>query len=82
VKEIFQDMLAAFKEVVATWDGFQQYISNIDNLVQNVAAIGQKEFVPNTLGQGYNVLNHADFHLRNILVKKTPEKRIEDALFV
>lgn len=38
-------------------------------------------FTANTT-DGYNVLNHGDFHYKNMMVKQGGDKSIEDVLFV
>lgn len=78
VETYFVDGVRAFKEVVSTWDGFESYLPKIDYLIKNICEIGKRSFVRNEPGSGYNVLNHGDFHLRNILMKlDTNSRRLE-----
>ena len=39
-------------------------------------------YKPNKPGAGYNVLNHGDFHIKNLLFKHDLEERFEDVYFV
>lgn len=81
-EELFEDTIKLFREVVATWKGHEEYLPKLDNLAENIAEIGQKCYLPNKLGFGYNVLNHGDFNMRNILVKNNQQKELEDFRFV
>lgn len=76
----FVDGVRAFREVVSTWDGFESYLPKIEHLIENICDIGKRSFVRNEPGSGYNVLNHGDFHLRNILMKLDTDasKRLEN----
>lgn len=79
----FAETLRAFREVVSTWDEFQNHLDRINKFIDNFCAIGSKCYVPNKPGNGYNILNHGDFHLRNLLVKFNEEsQRLEKFLFV
>lgn len=82
LEEFFQDTLVVFKESIATWEGFEHFLPKIDYLQKNLAEIGKRSYRANKPGQGYNVLNHGDFHLRNILFKTNEQKRLEDFYFV
>lgn len=79
---MFEDSFKAFIEVLSTWEGFEDFVPKIKNLAKNIREYGQKAYIPNKPGHGYNVLNHGDFHLRNILLKINPEKVIDEFRFV
>src|SRR5690349_8641988 len=79
VESFFINTLNVFKEVVKTWEGYEHFASNVENLIENIddlAAIN----VPNKFG--FNVLNHGDFHSRNLLSKMSDKNRLEELLFV
>lgn len=82
MKVFFQDTFQAFREVVKTWDGFEMFESKLELFTENIAKIGRNCYVPNKPGQGYNVLNHGDFHLRNTLQRMNSENRVESFRFV
>lgn len=82
VGNIFQDSFDVFKEVVATWESFEEFVPKFQKIAENIAKIGKKSYIANKPGHGFNVLNHADFHTRNILVKQNQERRIESFSFV
>lgn len=82
IDTFFRDGILAFREVVETWDGYEIYLPKIDNLLKTIGEIGVKSSTPNPNGIGFNVLNHGDLHLRNILVKANAEHRVEKFYFV
>lgn len=82
VRDFFFVIVEAFKECVATWEGFEQYVSNIEDHLAHLVENGKISHSANKSGQGYNVLNHGDFHSRNILFKLNGEKRLQNFYFV
>lgn len=82
LEHFFRDAIKTYREVVSEWEGFEQYLPKIDHLIKNIGAIGKKSYTPNSKGCGLNVLNHGDFHLRNILIKDSSEQKIENFSFV
>jgi aminoglycoside phosphotransferase (APT) family kinase protein len=78
----FRDTIKAFREVVAGWEGFDEYVPKVERLVTNIEAIGRQSYAPNAKGCGFNVLNHGDLHLRNILIRDDSERRVESFYFV
>ncbi|CAH1709563.1 unnamed protein product [Chironomus riparius] len=82
VDHFFRDTIKAFREVVEGWDGYEDYLPKLEHLIENIGASGVKSYTPNSKGCGFNVLNHGDFHLRNILIKPDAERRIENVSFV
>jgi hypothetical protein len=79
---MLSDSLTAFIEVLATWDGFEGILPKVKSLVDNIRVIGQKTATENKLGCGYNVLNHGDFHIGNIIRESTRDGRIGSFCFV
>lgn len=82
MKEFFEDTLIVFKGVLETWEGCESFLPKLDYLMKHLGDIGQKSYTPNKPGNGYNVLNHGDFHSRNILLKHNAASQIEKFLFV
>jgi hypothetical protein len=68
--------MQAFIEVVKTWNGFEDYIPKLISFCENLGELGRKCYRANEK-QGYNVLNHGDFHLRNLLARNNQENRLE-----
>lgn len=83
IEMFYTDALRAFREVFSTWDEFTDSIDKVDNFIDNFCDYGRNCYVPNKLGRGYNVLNHGDLHLRNLLARVNEEtKRWEKFQFV
>lgn len=82
MKAFFQDTIKIFRDVIQSWKGFEDYLSRVDYLLEHTGEIGRKSYTPNNIGHGFNVLNHGDFHMRNILIRNDVNKRLEDSCFV
>lgn len=82
INTLFKETVKTFQEVLKTWEGYQDYIPKIEQFMKDVGEIGRKSQTANRPNEGYNVLNHGDFHIRNTLVKFDAEKNLEDFYFV
>lgn len=71
-----------FIEEIKTWDGFEMISEKLENLVQKFEVNGGKVYQTNSSNEGYNVLNHGDFHFHNMVFKKDSEGKLSDVLFV
>lgn len=60
----------------------EKYVEKIEYLIDNIARIGTKFYSGSKPHQGYNVLNHGDCHLGNMMLKYDKSGRIEDVCFV
>lgn len=80
--KLFGNSVSVFMEVLETWDGYQEFIPKIEKYMEQIGEIGQKVYTVNETNNGYNVLNHGDFHTRNILIKLNSEKRLQQFCFV
>lgn len=58
-----------FIEALKTWPGFEIYVEKFENILKNFSELGKKYTSPNEPGIGYNVLNHGDFHAKNLMFK-------------
>lgn len=83
IEMFFTNTLRAFREAVSTWDEFKDNMDKVDKFLDNFYELGKSCYARNDEKHGYNVLNHGDFHMRNLLVKfnDTP-KRLEKFNFV
>lgn len=79
---LYRKHIKTFQEVLETWDGFQDYVPKIELFMNEIGHIGRKAHSANKKGNGYNVLNHGDFHSRNILVKLNSQKKLQQFYFV
>lgn len=71
-----------FADVVATWEGYENYSPHLDTFKTAYLSKLLRSYKPNRAELGYNVLNHADFHIRNMLFKKDADDNIKDFYFV
>lgn len=78
----FRNSVEIFQEVLSTWEGCDEYLEKLDNLKEHLSEIGSSCYAANHPQRGYNVLNHGDFHLRNILVKTDKQNRWDRLSFV
>jgi thiamine kinase-like enzyme len=65
----------AFVEVLEEWGGYEEYVEKLKIFKASFEQKGQELYKPNP--NGFNVLNHGDFHVKNLLFKKN-EGKIED----
>jgi hypothetical protein len=56
---------------IETWTGYEVYVEKLKVFRHNFVDMGQR--VSKCIPNAYNVLNHGDFHSKNILVKLAPE---------
>lgn len=71
-----------FVDEIGTWDGFELVAEKMENLIENFEVQGEKVFRANASGDGYNVLNHGEFNINNILFKKGSDGKLSNVLFV
>lgn len=79
---MFDQGLEAFIDVAKEWDGYEKFIPNLEKFKEKYFNRALKSYTPNRTEFGYNVLNHADFHLKNMLFRKNADGAIEDFYFV
>lgn len=79
---IFGQGLDAFIDVASEVGGFEKFLPNLESFKDQYLNKTLRTYLPNRSDEGYNVLNHADFHTKNLLFKKHANDSIEDFLFV
>lgn len=79
---LFGKSLAGFAEAVSEWEGYEKYVPHLEVFKKNYLSKVLKTYKPNRSQFGFNVLNHAGFHIRNLLFKKDADGKIEDFKFV
>lgn len=82
IHTLYDHSIKVFQEVLETWDGYQQYIPKIEAYMKRIGEIGRKSQTANKPDNGYNILNHGDFHMLNSLVKLDEQKNLQDFYFV
>lgn len=82
-KCFFQHNLSVFKKLLVenTWPKFntEQHLQRIDQVIEHCTERGKRIYSPGA--GGFNVLNHGDFVMRNMLFQKSNDK-ITDVQFV
>lgn len=71
-----------FIDELKTWKGFEETTEKMQNIAKKFEELGEKVYHPNSNSDGYNVLNHGDFHFNNMLFKKDDAGKINNVLFV
>lgn len=71
--------MGLFIDEVKTWDGFETVHEKLEELFKKFEERGSKVYTPSV---GYNVLNHGDFHYKNMAFKKDDIGKLSDVLFV
>lgn len=68
-------------EQTKTWGGFEDIHEklkrNQSKILDNLFAVHKRD-----RGWGYNVLNHGDFHIRNMMFKRGSDGRVEEVKFL
>ncbi|CAO1366944.1 unnamed protein product [Diamesa hyperborea] len=82
-KCFFQHNLSVFKKLIVenTWPKFntEQHLQRIDQVIEHCTERGKRIYSPGA--GGFNVLNHGDFVMRNMLFQKSNDK-ISDVQFM
>lgn len=64
--DMFMFNVNPFLDEVKTWPGYEMYAEKIKKMLENHNEKGLKTFTPNSTN-GYCVLNHGDFHSKNMM---------------
>ncbi|XP_070504153.1 uncharacterized protein [Chironomus tepperi] len=76
---MFTESFDVITELMSKWEGFQQFVEPIKKFKTCYAEMGLKSYTPTSGSGAFNVLNHGDFHFKNVLYKMTNDgKEIED----
>lgn len=76
IREIFLcEPIDVFIEVLESWVGYEVYVEKLKAFRETFIDMGKRLYDPDV--NGYNVLNHGDFHIKNLLFKKNGDN-IED----
>lgn len=67
---------------IRTWPGYETIADKLVAIKPKIMEKGVKSTTPNKPGEGYNVLNHGDFHSKNLLFKKDEQNNINEILLI
>lgn len=59
----------SFTKVLTSWEGYEHYAEKLKNFREKLIEMGKELYEP--CASGYNVLNHGDFHIKNLLFKRS-----------
>jgi len=69
--------------LMSNWEGFEKYVEPIKKMKETYVEKSIKSYTPNTGHGAFNVLNHGDFHFKNMLYKMDKEGgKVEDFVMV
>lgn len=77
---VFGQGIRGFTDVAREWEGYEKYIPGLENLKETYLESFKKIYKKND--NGFNVLNHGDFHIRNMLFTHNNAGAIDDMYFV
>lgn len=79
---LFTHGLHAFTSIAKEWEGYEKFIPHLEKFKENYKSKASKTYEKNSEGFGFNVLNHTDFHIKNLLFKKHADGSLDDLYFV
>lgn len=77
--KFFAESIETLAEVLLTWEGYEFYAERFHAFVSKFVEVGKNFYQPDP--NGFSVLNHGDFHVKNLLFK-TVDDKIEDFYFL
>lgn len=63
----FKPMFTSYIDAICSWDGFEAIQSKLQEFKDTFMDQLQQVYTPNSGPNGYNVLNHGDFHGKNLM---------------
>lgn len=67
--------------IVKTWPGYEAIAAKVDNFIPKMPDLMIK-LLQRDNSYEFNVLNHGDFHIRNLMFKKTEQGELSEVLFL
>lgn len=82
VSKMFSDNFQFLADKLKSWPGYEIIGEKIEAIKSQVMKKGIELSAPNKSGVGYNVLNHGDFHCKNMMFKKDEQNIIKEVLLL
>lgn len=86
LKEMYKTGYSNFLKLLSTYEEFHMYIDKVKAMQDDVEQACKDLYQAYTLTGGKNgdifVLNHGDFHLRNMMFKFDSSNKMEDVMFL
>ncbi|CAG9811444.1 unnamed protein product [Chironomus riparius] len=82
-EKLFSEGYEALLNCMTEWDGFEQYLEPIKHFKDIILEKSLKTYSPSSDTGAINVLNHGDFHFKNMLYKMVEEGgKVEDFMML
>lgn len=83
VDRMFEESFEIFIKLLSEWGDYDSFIGPIQNFRETYFQNTQKCYTPNTGPGAFNVLNHSDFHPKNVIYRmKTDGINVDDYMMV
>ncbi|XP_070489867.1 uncharacterized protein [Chironomus tepperi] len=82
INMLFDKPLRIFIEVLSSWIGYEKYVEPLKAFRKNFASLGLKSYKPHKGSTTINVLNHGDFHSRNVLFRRDMDGTLSDMIML
>lgn len=79
VKSFFHESIDTFIEAVEEWPAYESYVPKLKEFRKTFYDTGRRIYTP---GGTHNVLNHGDFHIKNLVGTKLDSGLIDDFYMV
>lgn len=73
----FKVNMEIFSNEVKKWKDFSDYHENVEDFRHNLVKRGVHAYTPNPKNFGYNVLNHGDLHVKNLMMRLENERMVD-----
>lgn len=70
----FREFTKSLADEIRTWPGYETYVEKLEVIISTCNDKGREMFKVNAPNEGYNVLNHGDFHSKNMMFKNMNSK--------
>ncbi|CAO1423746.1 unnamed protein product [Diamesa serratosioi] len=74
IQDFFHGSIDTFIEAVQEWPGYESYVPKLKEFRKTFYQTGKRIYSPDT----FNVLNHGDFHIKNLMGTKLENGLIND----
>lgn len=70
----WREFLKSLTDEIRTWPGYETYVEKLETIISTCNDQAKEMFKVNAPNEGYNVLNHGDFHSKNMMFKNMDSK--------
>lgn len=74
---VYSEHIKSLIDEMRTWTGYESIVEKFEKILENINISGKKMFTANSPEDGYNVLNHGDFHGKNVMFKNIDSEDAE-----